>query len=183
MKTRPATLLSLLLAASLALVVAARLPAGPALASSPTVTFFSSLDGKPFARLEAAAVRPDEVRHGPFRLPAPGLRIESPALTFFDQACTAEDWNRFLRVFATWRRPSVADDFLVTLPDGRAYALLETRHGKEPRALLALVAPLAATPAGGTSTGPLLLRVEPAAEGALAITLAPAPDSRTPDAP
>jgi len=184
MTTPPHPFTALLLAAVLGLAATARLHAGPALASSPVVTFFSSIDGEPFARLEAVAVRPDGVRHGPFRLPAPGLRLESPALTLFDQACNAEDWNRFLRILATWRRPSVADDFLVTLPDGRTFALIELRRDKTRPTLLAVVAPLAPSPAGGAAPERRLLRVEPdAASGRLAITLDPAPEPRAPDAP
>lgn len=145
MPPRFSLLLALLLAA---LVPDLRLQAGTALASGPTLTFFSSIDGEPFARLEAAAVVPDHVQHGPFRLPAPGLRLESPVLLLFDRPCSAEDWSRFLRDLAAWRRPAVADDFLITLPDGRTFAFVDRRPTIERQTLRGLLTALAASSSG-----------------------------------
>lgn len=96
----------------------------PALATSPSLTFFSTLAEEPFARLEAATITPRYTRHGPFRLPAPGVEIESPTLILHDQPCTAEDWQRVLEGLATWRRMPASTAFVLTAPDGRAFVFL-----------------------------------------------------------
>ena len=94
------------------------------LATQPSLTFFTSLSEEPLGRLEAASIAPRSTRHGPFRMPAPGVEIESPTLILHDQPCTAEDWQRVLTSLASWRRLSSSTAFVLTLPDDRSFAFL-----------------------------------------------------------
>ncbi len=123
---------------------AALLPAAPAaLAKRPELTFFSSLSEQALARLSADAVSPRFARHGPFRIPAPGLVIEAPVLSLHDEPCTAEDWSRFLTEFAAWRALPAKARLHLVAPDGRVFAFLDaptTAHG----ILSGLVYPLSA---------------------------------------
>lgn len=144
------------------------------LATKPALTFFSSLSEEPFARLEATSISPSHTRHGPFRLPAPGARLESPVLTLFDQACTAEDWKRALHDLAAWRRLSVSGDFVVTLPDGRLFVFLDGPPAIARETLSGLVGPLVAAPPGEESPPRQILRISHDGAERLRIDLRPA---------
>lgn len=144
------------LSASFALFAAALVLAAPPLATNPAITFFSSLTEEPLARLEAAAIAPRHVRHGPFRVPAPGVEIDSPTLALHDQPCTPDDWARLLKELSAWRRLPDASDFLLTLPDGRILVFLRAPAIGE-TSFSGLVRPLAA--ADDKPPAPLFLRI------------------------
>lgn len=159
MPPRPEQLRSILFATLLLWGGSVSARAEPTLATNPALTFFSSLSEAPFARLEATSIAPDYTRHGPFRLPAPGVRIESPVLTLFDQPCTAEDWKRALHDIAAWQRVSASDDFVIILPDGRFFAFLGGHPGTAQETLSGVVSALAAAPSGGEAPPRQILRV------------------------
>ena len=149
--------------------------AAPALATSPSLTFFSSLTEEPLARLEAAAIAPRYVRHGPFRVPAPGVEIESPTLTLRDQPCTPDDWARLLKELAAWRQLPGASDFLLTLPDERSFTFLRAPNIGD-KTFSGFVRPLAADQ--GKTADPLLLRIAHDGAQRLRIDLRPLPPAR-----
>jgi hypothetical protein len=158
------------------LYAATPLSAAPTLATNPALTFFSSLSEEPFARLEAASIAPRYTRHGPFRVPAPGVEIEAPTFTLHDQPCTPYDWQRVLRDLAAWRRLPGSADFLLTLPDGRILAFLRPPAVGEQH-LSGLVRSLAA------ASETLLLRIAHDGDTRLRIDLRPAPKPQTRQAP
>jgi hypothetical protein len=163
-----------LLAAS-AIFAATPVVAAPALATHPATTFFSSLSEEPLARLEAAAIAPRYVRHGPFRVPAPGVEIESPTLAIHDQPCTPDDWARLLKELSAWRQLPGASDFLLTLPDGRIFVFLRAPSIGD-KIFSGLVRPLVA--AGAKTPPPLLLRIAHDGAERLRIDLHPLPSPR-----
>lgn len=154
------------------LAVATRGLAAPALATNPALTFFSSLSEEPLARLEAAAIAPRYVRHGPFRVPAPGVEIESPTLALHDQPCTPDDWARLLKELSAWRQLPGASDFLLTLPDGRSFTFLRAPSISE-TTFSGFVRPLAADHA--KTAAPLLLRIAHDGAQRLRVDLRPLP--------
>ena len=139
---------------------------------NPALTFYSSISEEPFARLEAASIGPRYARHGPFRVPAPGMAIESPTLELHDQPCAPEDWRRLLQDLAAWRRLPGTGDFVLHLPDRRAYVFL--RSPSLGGALLTgLVRPL--SDARQAPAAPLLLRIRHDGGKRLHIDLRPLP--------
>jgi hypothetical protein len=134
------------------------------------------LSEEPLARLEASSISPRYTRHGPFRVPAPGLAIEAPTFSLHDQPCTPEDWARILRDLATWRGLPGADKFLLNLPDGRVLAFLRPPSLGE-RHLSGIVRPLAPTassPGTPARPGSFLLRITHDGDTRLLIDLRPA---------
>lgn len=144
---------SSLLAALLALPAFA---AAPPLATHPAFTFFSSISEEPLARLEAESIGPRFVKHGPFRMPAPGIVIEAPALTLHDQPCTADDWARVLRELGGFQQAPGGIQLLVTLPDGRSF-VFQRPPAVSSGMLSGLARPL--NPENGKTADALLLRV------------------------
>ena len=159
-----------------AIAAATPVLAAPPLATSPAITFFSSVTEAPLARLEAASIAPRYVRHGPFRVPAPGVEIESPTLSLQDQPCTPEDWARLLKELAVWRQLPGATDFLLTLPDGRVFIFLHSPSIGE-TSFSGFVRPLASD--GGKPSEPLLLRIAHDGAERLRIDLRPLPKARS----
>lgn len=154
------------------IAVASRGEAAPALATKPAITLFSSVSEEPLARVEAAAVSPRYVDHGPFRMPAPGVEIESPSLTLHDQPCTPDDWTRLLKELSAWRQQLRASNFVLTLPDGRGFVFLRAPNLTE-TTFSGFVRPLAADRAGASQ--PLLLRIAHDGTDRLRVDLRPLP--------
>lgn len=157
------------LCATLLVPLAGSAPAAPQ-ATNPALTFFSSLSEEPFARLEAASIGPRYSRHGPFRVPAPGLAIEAPTLDLLDQPFAPEDWRRLLRDLAAWRRLPGASDFVLHLPDGRVFTFLRS-PSLAGDTLSGLVRPV--TDARRAPAATLLLRIAHDGERGLRIDLRP----------
>ena len=91
-------------------------------ADQPALAFFSSVTEHEFARLQAASIAPASRRHGPFRVPAPGFEIDTPALHILDLRCAPEDWTKVVAAFAGWRDLPSARATHLALPDGRLLA-------------------------------------------------------------
>lgn len=142
-------------------------------ASRPALVFFSSTTEQPLARLEARAVAPRFQNHGPFRVPAPGLAVESPSLALFAEPCAPDDWTRLLRELAAWRRlPVKSEPFEITLPDGRVFAFVRGPDIADAQ-LTGTLRPLAADSDDAASW--LLLRIRHDGDRALVLDLRPAP--------
>lgn len=122
----------------------------------PTLTFFSSVSEEPLALLEAESIGPRFVKHGPFRMPAPGVAVEAPVLTLHDQPCTRDDWSRVLRELGRFQGAPGGIQFLVTLPDGRGF-VFQRPPSTSSGMLSGLVRPL--NPEKGKTADPRLLRI------------------------
>jgi hypothetical protein len=91
-------------------------------ASQPSLAFFSSVTEHEFARLHAVAIRPATHGHGPFRVPAAGLEIDTPVLHLLDLRCAPEDWEKLLAAISAWQRLPSSRPPHLALPDGRLLA-------------------------------------------------------------
>ncbi|MBC8009130.1 MAG: hypothetical protein H7067_03430 [Burkholderiales bacterium] len=126
-----------------------RLQAEPVWAEQPALAFFSSVTEREFARLQAASIKPSSRRHGPFRVPAPGFAIDTPALHILDLRCAPEDWTKVMEAFARWQELPSARPTHLALPDGRLFAFSSAPRADE-RGLSGLVRIAAAEPRPNT---------------------------------
>ena len=152
--------------------------AATSLVTRPALTFFSTVSENPFARLEASAITPRFVRHGPFVVPAPGVAVESPTLALHDEPCTPDDWTHLLEALAKWQNLPSSAHFVLTLPEGRTFVFSRSPQIGE-KTLSGFVRPL--TEAGGAAKARNMLFLRIAHDGAdrFRIDLRPLPATRS----
>ena len=143
--------------------------AGTMRAERPALAFFSSVTEQEFARLQAASIAPATRRHGPFRMPAPGFEIDTPALHLLDLRCAPGDWAKVVETFAGWLELPAARPAHLALPDGRLFVFAgPPRTGRD--ALSGLVYLVGA---GARPTPTHMLRVAHDGASALVVELSP----------
>lgn len=83
------------------------------------VSFFSSIEGTAFARLEFATLGAAHRKVGPFRIATPGVAISQPKLSINSTPCTAADWSTLTAELLRFQPAQLSEPLLVILPDKR----------------------------------------------------------------
>jgi len=127
---------------SLLLLAVGIIPASPALfasvtqATAPAISFFSTLTESAFATLAAERLEPTTSRHGPFRVPSPGLVARDTTLALSDTRCTADDWARLVSALEKWTGLRSRTELRFVAPDGTVFLLPRVALRSEPLPLV-----------------------------------------------
>lgn len=83
------------------------------------VSFFSSIEGTVFARLEFGTMGGAYRKVGPFRIATPGVAISQPKLSINSTPCTAADWSTLTAELLRFQPAQLSEPLVVALPDKR----------------------------------------------------------------